>query len=169
MDGGPSFIEYILRSDWRFLQEREIGLDLYQSGALGVAVCALGVASATVFFLALFQILPRPRHIAGLLGGLGLVAALVGLAATYWNFTSLATQVDEIVSEAAGPRPVTLGQEAVVVALPLLLGISILFTNIAGCAYLALFWSGQLIPRAVRRAATRPERPETTKRAATRR
>jgi hypothetical protein len=148
MPDSPSFFEYLARAEWRFLQEREIGLDLYRSGALGIAVFALGIASMTVFVLAVFQTIPRFRHILIALFGAGLLAAATGLGATYWSFTELSSRAEEIVHETAGPRPVTVGQEAIVVALPFLLGAAILAADVLACLYLGIFWGGRrLLPK----------------------
>ena len=145
-----SYVEYILSIRLRFLQERTVGLDLYHSGTLGILVFCLVVASATIFLLALFQAIPKRRHIVGMLVALGSLALLLGVVASYLNFRALPTRADEIIRAAAGNAPVTRGQEAAIIALPLLLGGFTLVMNLLGCLYLGLFWGGSLLPRSGR-------------------
>ena len=136
-----SFLSYILGAELRFLQERTVGLDLYHSGFLGVLVFCWAVASATVFLLALFQVLPRRRHVTGLLLGLGALALCCGLTSSFLNFHALPVAAGEIIRDSAGNPPVTREQEAAVIALPLLAGAATLSANALGCLYLALFWA----------------------------
>ena len=49
------FFSYIINSELRFLQERNLGFDLYNSGYCGLAVFVLGIVTITVFFVALFN------------------------------------------------------------------------------------------------------------------
>ncbi len=145
-----SYVEYIQSIRLRFLQERTVGLDLYHSGTLGILVFCLVVASATIFLLALFQAIPKRRHIVAMLVALGSLAFLLGVVASYLNFRALPTRADEIIRAAAGNAPVTRGQEAAIIALPLLLGGFTLVMNLLGCLYLGLFWGGSLLPRSGR-------------------
>jgi hypothetical protein len=140
------FIEYARAADWRFLQERKVGLDLYYSGWLGLAAVAFAVVSATVFVLALFHIVPRVRHIVLLLLGAGSVACACGVAASWWNWTALEGRTAELIHASAGPSPVSTAQEAAVISLPALIGAATLVADLAGCLYLAVFWSRQLFP-----------------------
>ncbi len=138
-----TFLDYLLSARLRFLQERLLGLDIYHSGYLGIAVFCLTVASATVFLLAIFQLISKLRHAAILLTGLGVLAVLVGTSTSYLNFKALQDGeegADKIVNIDAGTLPVSREQQAAVIALPLYLGGATLAANVVGCLYLALFW-----------------------------
>jgi hypothetical protein len=140
-----AFLDYILESDIRFYQERDLGLDLYHSGFFGLAPACLLVSSATIFLLAIFHLLPRRKHTLVLLLSLGGIALALGFTGSYLHFERLAEIGASLIRQAAGPLPVTKGQEAAVVALPLLVGGATLAMNLLGCAYLALFWGAGLI------------------------
>lgn len=140
------FLEYLSALEPRFYQERSIGLDLYHSGWLGLASACLLISTLTVFALALFQTIPRRRTIVGILSGLGVSSLACGLSAAWWNFRSLPEGREELIRAHAGSLPITAGQEAAVVALPLVVGLVTLSVSVLGCLYLALFWTDSLLP-----------------------
>jgi hypothetical protein len=141
-----SFMDSILGADIRFLQERDLGLDLYNSGFYGIGVFCLAVASATVFLLAIFHLLPSRKHIVILLLGLGGAAAVLGLLGAYIHHSQLPEIEASVLGEAAEVGRLTADQKAAVLAVPLLLGAATLVLNVLGCAYLAVFWSSSLLP-----------------------
>ena len=47
------FLSYLLKTELRFLQERDLGFDLYNSGYCGLAVFVLAIITITVFFLSI--------------------------------------------------------------------------------------------------------------------
>ena len=142
-----SFFEYLSSVDLKSLQRREVLLDFYSSGYLGMLVPCVLVASLTVFFLALFQIIPKRRHIVAILLALGILATTVGMTSSYLNFATLPARRAEIVREVSNePPPPGSGAEAAVVALPVILGGLTLAGNLTGCLYLALFWGAQALP-----------------------
>jgi hypothetical protein len=142
-----AFLDYILSAHFRFLQERYLGLDLYYSGSLGILVFCLFIVTLTVFFLAIFQVIPRRSHVIWLLLGLGGVSILLGLVCSFWNFHALREGGHSVIQEAAGARPANREQEAAIVAIPLLLGAATLSLGLFGCTYLALFWGGNLFSK----------------------
>ena len=103
------FVEYLLGAEFRFLQERDVGLDLYQSGIWGVSTFSLLVASLTVFFLAIFHLFSTRRHILVLLVGLGGAALLLGLVGTYVRFLALQEAGKGLLQATSGPPPITRG------------------------------------------------------------
>ena len=76
------FFGYLMRADYRFLQERDLGIDLYNSGYCGLAVFVLAVAVVTIFLLSIFHMIPRRRHVTILLPGTGCLAFAFGLLGT---------------------------------------------------------------------------------------
>ncbi len=142
-----SFVDYISGAKFRFLQERLVGLDLYYSGTLGLVVFCLFVAVATVFTLAIFQVIAKRRHVVSLLLGLGGTSFLLGLTCSYMNFQTLLEGRGDFVRASAGALPVERGQEAVVIALPLLLGGMTLGLGLFGCLYLSLFWGRGMLSK----------------------
>ncbi|MBN1441849.1 MAG: hypothetical protein JXA90_04020, partial [Planctomycetes bacterium] len=141
-----SFLDYIADAKIRFLQERDLGLDLYFSGYLGILVFCLSLAITVIFLLAIFGVIPRRRHVVCLLLGLGALAFLAGLGSSYWNYQAVLSGSVSIVREVAGARPVDEQQEAAVILIPLLLGAASLAMGVLGCLYLALFWGTSLLP-----------------------
>jgi hypothetical protein len=140
-----SFWDFLRSARFRFYQERDLGLDLYHSGVAGVALEVLAVASAVVFLLAIFHVIPVRRHVVAILLGLGVTALAVGLGATYLHFLDLEAAAPDLVRETAGPSPSTEGETAAVIALPLVLGAFTLAGNVLGCLYMALFWGGSYL------------------------
>jgi hypothetical protein len=141
------FWEYLRGADFRFYQQRDLGLDLYHAGWPGILLAALAVASGVVFLLAIFHVITARRHAAGLLLGLGLLAGSAGLATSYAHWKQLAAVEARIIRETAGPRPANAGQRAAVVALPLVVGAGNLAACSLGCLYLAAFWGTSLVTR----------------------
>jgi len=147
LDGFRHFFEFVGRSQFRFYQERDLGLDLYHNGILGVALFVLGVASAVVFLLAIFHVITEKRHVWRLLLGLGIVALLVGAGTSYAHFVQLPQIERQLIRDTAGPRPANDEQKAAIVALPLVLGAATLAGNTLGCLYMAAFWGSKLLAR----------------------
>jgi hypothetical protein len=142
-----SFWDFLRQASFRFYQERDLGLDLYHSGMPGVALAILLVASAVVFLLAIFHIIPSRRHVVVLLFGLGAAALATGAGTAYWHFLHLDTLAPQLIRETAGPAPASEGQRAAVVVLPLMVGAGTFAANVLGCLYMAAFWGGSLLKR----------------------
>ncbi|MBI4604165.1 MAG: hypothetical protein HY721_19580 [Planctomycetes bacterium] len=136
-----AFLEFVRKSQLRFYQERDLGLDLYHAGWPGIVLGILLVASAVVFLLAIFQAIPARRHVVGLLLGLGLAAGSTGFAASYLSYRDLPAAEPRIIRESAGPLPASEEQKAAVVALPLVVGALTLAGDVVGCLYMAAFWA----------------------------
>ncbi|MCH2579678.1 MAG: hypothetical protein MK133_00585 [Planctomycetes bacterium] len=83
------FLGYLLEADFRFLQERDLGLDLYNSGPCGLIVFVLTVAAATIFFLSIFHLIPQRKHVTLLLLGTSGLAFAFGLLGTWLNHLQL--------------------------------------------------------------------------------
>ena len=107
-----------LQSQFRYYQERDLGLDLYHSGSAGLGLAVLAIASALVFLLAIFHVIPVRRHVVTLLLGLGATALLLGWGTTYIHFLQLEEVAPQLIRETAGPAPATEGQIAAVISLP---------------------------------------------------
>jgi hypothetical protein len=142
-----TFLDFVLRADFRFYQERTLGLDLYHSGYAGIAVFSLGVASLTVFLLAIFHLIPNRKRLAAILLGLGALAFAAGTLGTYLHFRGLPAAAESLVRENAGPRPAAPEQTAAVVALPMVVGAVTFAFDLAALLYLAVFWSAGLLLR----------------------
>ena len=138
------FLGYLLEADYRFLQERDLGLDLYNSGSCGLIVFVLTVAAATIFFLSMFHLIPQRKHVTLLLLGTSGLAFAFGLLGTWLNHLRLEEVGRELFSEAGGTRPVTAGQRAAILVLPLAVGGISLFASLAGYLYLLVFWTSDL-------------------------
>ena len=140
-----SFVDFLTLINPRFLQEREVGLDIYLSGLWGWLPASLAVASATVFLLALFHLIPSRRHSVPLLLGLGVGALLVGLLGSYLNFTGFSATPDEPFAEiliaGQGAPPETESQKATLLCLPLLLGGGVTLESIGAALFLLVFGS----------------------------
>jgi hypothetical protein len=134
------FLEFVRQAQFRFYQERDLGLDLYHSGLPGVLLFSLTIASGVIFLLAIFHVITTRRHVVRLLLGLGILTALLGIGISYHSFLHLEDAEPRIIRETAGPRPSTDSERAAVVALPLLLGALTLGGNSLGCLYMAIFW-----------------------------
>jgi hypothetical protein len=117
-----SFLDSLRQAQFRFYQERDLGLDLYHSGWSGLLVFALLIASGVVFLLAIFHVVPARRHVVAILLGLGLSALLAGLATSWWNFAHFDTVAARVIRDSAGPAPASAAQTAAVIALPLVVG-----------------------------------------------
>ncbi len=99
--------EFIKGANYRYwIQEREWGLDVYLSGPWGWAPAFLIASITTVFFLALFHLIPGRKRSIPLMISCGLLALLIGLAGTYLKTS------DYLEAEGGGktPRIFTLGQ-----------------------------------------------------------
>lgn len=139
------FLSYILKTDYRFLQERDLGFDLYNSGWCGLAVFVLAIITTTIFFLAIFNVIPLRRHITLLLPGPGCLALAIGLLGTWLNYRGLDDGGGTLFSEAGGAVPVSIGQQAAIVILPLGAGIVTLLISVSGYLYLLTFWASALL------------------------
>ena len=137
--------QFLTQSQFRFYQQRDLGLDLYHNGFPGILLAVVAIASAVVFLLAIFHLIPVKKHVVTLLLSLGGVAGLRGFLSSYWNVLHLPEVETQLIRETAGPWPVDEGQLAAIIALPLLVGIVTLVGDICGCLYMALFWGGSLI------------------------
>ena len=140
-----NYWEFLSRSQFRFYQQRDLGLDLYHSGFPGILLVVLGIASIVVFLLAIFHLIPVKKHVVTLLLSLGGVAGLTGFLASYWNVRHLAEVETQLIRDTAGPWPADESQLAAVIALPLVVGALTMIGDICGCLYMALFWGGSLI------------------------
>ena len=134
------FFGYLMRADYRFLQERDLGIDLYNSGYCGLAVFVLAVAVVTIFLLSIFHMIPRRRHVTILLPGTGCLAFAFGLL----NHLRLEDVGKVRFSAAGGTLPVNVPQQAAIVILPLATGIAVLIASLAGYIYLLAFWTSDL-------------------------
>jgi hypothetical protein len=134
------FLEYLSSCDLRFYQERDLVLDLAYAGWPGLVCAALAVASATVFAVALFHVIPSRKRVVLLLAGLSFVSVVAGLLGTYLHYRGLPAAAARLIHESAGAQPHSVGQEAAVLALPLVLAALTAACNAAGSLFLALFW-----------------------------
>ena len=134
------FFDFLRSMDPRVFQERDVGLDIYLSGPWGILPAAIAVALATVFLLAIFQVVPRRSRSVPIILVLGLLAAGIGLGGTYLQYRAQA-QADgpppRILTEGrgirAGAKP---GHTEALLALPLLLGGAALAMGVAGALFL---------------------------------
>ena len=154
------FFSYIINSELRFLQERNLGFDLYNSGSCGLIVFVLTVAAATIFFLSMFHLIPQRKHVTLLLLGTSGLAFAFGLLGTWLNHLRLEEVGRELFSEAGGTRPVTAGQRAAILVLPLAVGAASLLASLAGYLYLLVFWTSDLF-----RSSEQPEKKKKKSRA----
>ena len=139
-----SFFGYLMRADYRFLQERDLGIDLYNSGYCGLAVFVLAVAVVTIFLLSIFHMIPRRRHVTILLPGTGCLAFAFGLLGTWLNHLRIEEVGKVLFSATGGTLPVNVSQQAAIVILPLATGIAVLIASLAGYIYLLAFWTSDL-------------------------
>ena len=152
------FLGYLLEADFRFLQERDLGLDLYNSGPCGLIVFVLTVAAATIFFLSIFHLIPQRKHVTLLLLGTSGLAFAFGLLCTWLNHLQLEEVGRALFSEAGGTRPVTAGQRAAILVLPLAVGAASLLASLAGYLYLLVFWTSDLF-----RSSEQPKKKKKTR------
>ena len=141
------FLDFVRGMQLRFYQERDLGLDLYHSGWAGVLLAGLAVAALLVFVLAIFHVIPKVRHVTGLLLCLGMGALLLGAGTSYAHFRGLPEVEPHIIRATAGPPPVNDAQRAAVVSLPLAVGALTFAGSTLGCAYMAIFWGGVLLKK----------------------
>ena len=139
------FFSYIINSELRFLQERNLGFDLYNSGYCGLAVFVLAIITITVFFLAIFNVIPLRRHVTILLPGSGCLALAVGLLGSWLNFRQLDEVTATLFSKAGGATPVSTGQQAAILIIPLATGLATMAISLAGYLYLLVFWASALL------------------------
>lgn len=152
------FLQFVRGSQFRFYQERDIGLDLYHCGLPGILLGALVVATVLVFLLAIFHAIPARRHVLGLLLGFGFSALLLGAGTSFFNFKTLPEREARVIRGTAGPQPANEAQRAAVIALPLVLGAGTFAAGALGCLYMAVFWS-RGIPASEKRPGSRPSNP----------
>ena len=139
------FFSYLLKSELRFLQERNLGFDLYNSGYCGLAVFVLAIITITVFFLAIFNVIPLRRHVTILLPGSGFLALAVGLLGSWLNFRQLDEVSATLFSKTGGAAPLSTGQQAAILAIPLATGLVAMAISLAGYLYLLAFWASALL------------------------
>lgn len=141
-----SFIEFLRSADFRFFQEREVGLDIYLSGPWALLPAALAVASVTVFAVALFHLIPRRKHSISLLIGIGVAALLIGTLGAYLNYSGLARNPKgpfaDIITRGAGRQPEMASQKAALLSLPLILGAVTAVESLVWAIFL-LFFGGR--------------------------
>ena len=162
MDTLSQFFQFVRGAQFRFYQERDLGLDLYHCGLPGIILGALVVATALVFLLAIFHVIPKRSHVLGLLLGFGFSALLLGAGTSFFNFKSLPEGEARVIRGTAGPRPATAGQRAAVIALPLVLGAGTFAAGAAGCLYMTAFWSRGIFAR--KKDGSREPRGDSSKR-----
>ncbi len=139
------FFSYLLKSELRFLQERNLGFDLYNSGYCGLLVFVLVIITLTVFFLAIFNVIPLRRHVTILLPGSGCLALAIGLLGSWLNFRQLDEVSATLFSKAGGAAPLGPGQQAAILAIPLATGLLAMAISLAGYLYLLVFWASALL------------------------
>ena len=139
------FFSYLLKSELRFLQERNLGFDLYNSGYCGLAVFVLAIITITGFFLAIFNVIPLRRHVTILLPGSGSLALAAGLLGSWLNFRQLDEVSAALFSKAGGAAPVSIGQQAAILAIPLATGLVAMAISLAGYLYHVVFWASALL------------------------
>ena len=139
-----SLWELVSRSELRFYQQRDLGLDLYLTGIPGILLVLFGIASAVVFLLAIFHVIPIRRHIVALLVTLGTLAVITGTATTYWDAHHPSEFEVQFYQQRsiAGPVPQREEQWAAVIAFPLFVGVLTCAANVCGCLYMMAFWIG---------------------------
>jgi hypothetical protein len=142
-EAAPGFLEFLRSMDLRIFQEREVGLDIYLSGVWGILPAALAVASLTVFFLAIFQAIPRRSHSIPLLLVLGVLGGSLGGCGSYLQYRARfrpeETPPRVLVEGRGKPPSARPGGEAALLSLPLLLGGLTLAGDLLGSLFLALF------------------------------
>ena len=141
------FLRFIRQGQFRFYQERDLGLDLYHNGLPGILLFVLAIASAVVFLLAIFHVITARMHVVRLLLGLGITAAILGGGASYYHFIHFREMEPQIIRDTGGPRPSNEEQRAAVLALPLLVGSLTLAGNSLGCLYMAVFWGSSALKK----------------------
>jgi hypothetical protein len=132
---------------WRYLQEREIGLDIYLSGVWAWIPVALGIASATVFLLAIFHLVPARRHSIPAILLIGLVAFGSGAAGTAAKLSSWSAAKEgpppEIFTRGRGRPPENESQQAALLAIPAILGAAVFAESVGWAVFLAIFGGGE--------------------------
>lgn len=141
------FFEFVRQGQFRFYQERDLGLDLYHNGLPGILLFVLAVASAVVFFLAIFHVITARRHVVRILMGLGVAAAFLGAGTSYYHFLHLTELEPKIIRSTGGPSPSNDAQRAAVIALPLGVGAATLAGNSLGCLYMAVYWGSSALKK----------------------
>jgi hypothetical protein len=141
----PAFIEFLRQSQFRFYQERDIGLDLYHNGAQGWFLAFLVASSLLTFLFAIFHVIPERRHVVRLLLGFGILAFVCGLGTSFMHFQWLPEVEARLIRPSAGPLPVSEGQKAAVICFPFVVGSLTLVADTLGCLYMAFFWGTGLV------------------------
>ena len=138
-----TFAEFLQRISLRYLQERDVPLDLYLSGIWGWILLALFVVCATIFVLAIFHVIPKRQHSVSLLFVFAVGALVVGGGSAYLNFTTyiLDTEAPQpaIFTAAKGRTPETDAHKATLLLLPLLVAIATAAMSIVGGFFLLVF------------------------------
>jgi hypothetical protein len=141
--GAGDFFEFVSGASLRFLQERDVGLDIYLSGWSALVPTALGVAAATVFFLALFHVVPRRAQSIPILLGISLIAAVIGLVGSYFNYAHYIANPDgpyaRAITDGKGVLPVRMDQLATLLCLPFLVGLGVVAECVGWSLFLLLF------------------------------
>lgn len=141
------FFRFVRQSELRFYQERDLGLDLYHNGLPGALLAFLAAATVVVFLLAIFHVIPSEKHVVWLLLGLAAAALLAGALTSFVHYRDLAAVEPSLIRATAGPPPVSEGQRAAVVSLPLFVGILTAAGASLGCLYMAVFWGAGAVAK----------------------
>lgn len=138
-------LEFLRGASFRYcVQERELGLDIYLSGAWAWVPTLLLVSAATIFLLALFRVIPTRKRSVPLLICTGLLAALIGGSGTYIQMSDYlgaegGAEFPRVFVEGQGREPTTPAHEAALLALPLSVGGGTLMATIFGGLFLIIF------------------------------
>ena len=137
------FFDFLTAANLRFLQDRDVGLDVFLSGWSALVPAALGIASATVFLLALFHVIPCRAHSIPILLGISVLAVVVGLIGSYFQYAHLVAHPKgpyaRILTDGRGASPVTVGQYSTLLCLPFLVGLAVVAESVAWSLFLLVF------------------------------
>ena len=131
------FLSFLRLANPRFLQEREIGLDVYLSGFWGLAPVALGIVVVTIFLLALFHLLPLRRRSVPLLLATGFLALALGVSGAYFNCQKLPLSLDDkplpaVLVRGHGTSPTLDSQQAALLSVPFYVGGGVFAESLLG-------------------------------------
>lgn len=144
-DSSPlsEFLDLLRNANLRFLQEREVGLDVYLSGPWGIVPAVLAVVALTIFALALFHLIPWRSRSVPLILAAGLLALVVGVVGSYVEFLDWrepgGVALPRVFTDGQGSVPVTDRQSAALLAVPALVGAATLALGVGCAVFLLLF------------------------------
>jgi len=146
MENLPQYLDILSLMNWRVFQERRVALDILNSGFGGTLPLVLLIVSATVFLLAIFQVIPGRKHSIAILVGAGVLAGVIGLAGSYHQYSAYITFLKKegppprVLTEGKGVDPKAKpGYTEALIALPLLVGTGTAAVDAAGALFLLLF------------------------------